>query len=188
MANLLISQSYLQNRSIIDSNVDYQKLSPIIEMVQDIYLEPLLGSDLYDEIITQTTPPTTLTSANQTLVNEHILKVMLFYVLAEAPAALHYRYMNKGVQIKSSDNSTPADRTDLKELYDSYKNKAETYGDRMRRYIISNPTLYPKYFSNNTIDKELPKEAYNVDLFLSDRGCPSPTNDSDYGKKDRKEY
>lgn len=188
MANLLISEQYLKDRSIVDGNIDYRKFAPIIEMVQDIHLEPLLGSDLYDEIITQATPPTTLSTANATLLNEHILKVMLFYVLAETPAALHYRYMNKGIQIKSSENSTPADRTDLKELYDSYKNKAETYGDRMKRFILANPTLYPKYFSNNTLDKELPKDAFSTDIYLTDVGYPPPTNDSDYGKKNRKEY
>jgi hypothetical protein len=188
MANLILFQDYLIDRSIIDSNVDYKKIAPIIEMVQDIYLEPLLGSDLFDEIITQTTPPTTLSAANETLVTDHILKVLMFYVLAEAPSALHYRYMNKGIQIKSSDNSQPADRTDLKELFDSYKNKAETYGDRMKRYILANPTLYPKYFSNNTLDKELPKDAYSIDIFLTDRGYPAPTNDSDYGKDKREEY
>ena len=188
MANILISETYLKDRSIIDNNVDYRKVMPIIEAIQDLKLEPLLGTDLYDEIITQTTPPTTLSGDNQTLIDNYILKFMLFYVLAEAPAALHYRYMNKGIQIKSSENSTPADRTDLKELYDAYKNKAEEYGDRMIRYILANPTLYPKYFSNNTIDKEQPKNAYNVDIFINDRGYPNPSNDSDYGKSPRKEY
>jgi len=107
MAHLLISQNYLKEKGIIDNNVDFTKLTHVIETVQDIFIQNALGTDLYNQIKTQSTPPTTLTAANATLLNDYILKIMVLYIQCKAPVAVQYRFMNKGIMQVSADNATP---------------------------------------------------------------------------------
>lgn len=171
MAQLLLSQSYLTDRSIIDNNVDFKKLTPIIELVQDIYIQPLLGTNLFNQIITQSTPPTTLTAANLFLLDNHILKIMVLYVLAEAPKSLKYRYMNKGVLVKSPEGSNPIDLNELKFLNDDWISKAQLYAKRMELYIKANISLYPEYSTNNELDEEQPRSASQIDIYLPDNKC-----------------
>ena len=64
MGHLLLSQDYVNKKSIIPSNVEWPKIELFIEIAQINDLMPLLGSDYYDELITQTTSPNTPTAAN----------------------------------------------------------------------------------------------------------------------------
>ena len=44
---LLISQATLQSKSIINDNVDWEMIKPVVEVVQDLYLQKLIGTDLF---------------------------------------------------------------------------------------------------------------------------------------------
>jgi hypothetical protein len=180
MAQLFLSQQYLKERSIIDDNVDFQKLTPIIELVQDIYIMPALGTDLFNLIKTQSTPPTSLTAANETLLTDHILKAMVLYVQAEAPISFKFRFMNKGLMIRSAENAQPAETGDLKFYTQEWKSKAELYIQRMTNYILAHQTDYPAYSTNTGLDREPPRtNAFDVDIYLRDMGGNSYlTNDT----------
>ena len=68
---LFISESYLKDSTLLHENIDFKYLRPIIIMCQDIYVQPKLGSTLYDEIKTQIIG-SSLTVANQTLLDDYI--------------------------------------------------------------------------------------------------------------------
>lgn len=97
---LWIGQEYLKSKSVINDNADFQILKPIIQAVQDLFIEPILGTKLYKQIDTQITN-NTLTVANQTLLNDYILKCMLWYVMAESSKVFKFRYTNKGIVVKT---------------------------------------------------------------------------------------
>jgi len=169
MAHLLISQNYLKEKGIIDNNVDFSKLTHVIETVQDIFIQNALGTDLYNQIKTQSTPPTTLTAANATLLNDYILKIMVLYIQCKAPVAVQYRFMNKGIMQVSADNATPLDPNSLKFYTQEWKTDAEAYVQMMTNYIIAHQSDYPAYFTNNGLDRQVPSNnGHNIDMFLPD--------------------
>lgn len=179
MAHLLISQAYIKERGIIDDNVDFQKLTPIIELVQDIFIQKALGTDLFNEIKTQSTPPITLTAANQTLLDNHIQKIMVLYIQCRAPLALQYRFMNKGIMQRSAENAASVDANTLKYYMQEWKTDAESYVQMMTNYIIANPSLYPAYFTNNGLDRTPPlNSAAQIDMYLPDTYKTGTTNDT----------
>ena len=90
----LISHAYLKDKSIIDDNVDMKKLNPTIEDVQLLKIKPLLGSDLYDLIVTEASGGT-LTIDNKLLLDEYILRIMTNYIVSWSTDILKYRFMNK---------------------------------------------------------------------------------------------
>lgn len=163
----LISHAYLKDRSIIDDNVDMKKLNPTIEDVQLLKIKSLLGSDLYDLIVSQASAGT-LTTDNKYLLDEHILRIMTNYIVSESTDILKYRFMNKGVLSKSPDGSQNTDLRELQYLSDKYSNIAESYADAMIKYIDANPDKYPSYLTNSGVDKIRPRGAYDCDIYLPD--------------------
>jgi hypothetical protein len=177
MAHLFLSQAYLIDSSIIDNNVDYKKITPIIELVQDMYILPLLGTNLYNTLVTQSTSPTSFTGLHQTLLEQHVIKTARMFLMAKLPLSLQYRYMNKGVVKRTSDGTEIVNGDELKNLVSEWMGFGQTYADRMRRYIIQNISSFPAYSINNGIDQISPQSAYEIDIFLPEREIKF-TNDS----------
>jgi len=148
---LFITETFLKKHSNIDGNVDTKYITPVIELVQDLYVLPILGTALYDEIAAQIVADN-VSAANQTLLNDHVQKAMLYYVLAEGLPSFNYKIENKSVATKTSDNSQPVDISIIHSEVARYKNLAEMYAQRTTRFLRANvsSTLYTAY--NNAGD------------------------------------
>ena len=166
---LLLSQTYLFEKTLIDNNVDFDKLVPLIEDVQFLKIKPLLGNNLYQEILTQSTPVATLTAANQTLLDDYILPCMVRYFMADAVMAFKFRFTNIGVTSKNAENSSQIETADIPKLVDYWRNKADEYGQLMQNYIRANLSDFPAFSTNEGLDQKQPDQnAYNVDIYLPD--------------------
>ena len=144
---LIISENYLKEMSIINGNTDMKLLTPTIRLCQDKYVKPILGSDLFDEIIGEIP---TLSSANQTLMDDYILPAMLLYVVSEAAPVFKYRYANRGLMVNTSDHANQADFNEMRWLMDKWKNDAEWYAEQATKFLMENSNDYPLYYNGNT--------------------------------------
>jgi hypothetical protein len=158
MAQIILPEDFIREQSIINNNVDMRLLTPIIVAIQDLKLRPLLGSNLYNLILTQTTPPTSLSAANKTLVDNYIIPCLHWYLVAECCVTMKFRFMNKGIMEKSGDNTQQTSTDDLKFIEHRYTSMAENYGQQLKNYIIANPSLYPTYYLNSGVDKTQPDQ------------------------------
>lgn len=176
MAHLLISQDYLNKKSLIPSNVEWEMLLPHLELAQMMDLMPLLGSDFYDEIITQSTPPTSFTSLNKTLLDTYILPALTYFFLARATPFIRARYTNKGVMLNNADNSNNTDLSETKYLVDIHKNTAEDIANRMIKYIeLKGSAYFPTYFTSNNQTLIPPaNDAFDSPLYLEDLNNVKP--------------
>lgn len=164
---LLISSQYLFDTTPIDDNVDMDKLTPVIEAVQFLKIRPLLGTNLYNLILSQV--PDSLSADNQVLVDDYLLPCMRNFILSDAVMVMKFRFQNTGIMVKNTESSTQIDTIDTPKLMDYWKNKAEEYGQVMIDFIKANPTLYPTYLTNTGGDQKSPNQsAFNVDIYLPD--------------------
>ena len=171
MAVLFITQQYLMDNSFINDNVDYKLLKPIIVTVQDMYIHPILGTGLYNEIKTQiTTPP--VSALNQTLLDDYIQPAVIWRVMQDAPFPMTFKFMNKSVVKRNSDNSDSPSTDELIQLSDKFREKAEFYTKRLIKYLEANCTSYPLYDNpGDACDTIYPyKTAYDTGMFLDDDG------------------
>lgn len=157
----LLDQKYLKAKSLINGNVDFEMISPIIDATQELKIKPLLGTNLYDRVVYESTPTGVDTYANlstaiRNLLEGYIQPAMNWYIQADLLLPLKFRSVNKGVMEKNSSQSQAAATSDVQMLEQRYLNKAENYGSRMARFIEANQTLYPEYFTNTGIDKIFP--------------------------------
>lgn len=169
---LIITEKYLKENGVINDNADMKIITPTIILVQDKYIHPLLGSDLFDQIVSQinaSTEGTTdqVSAANLTLLNNYVVKCMLWYILMEATPLFKYRYMNKGIMVKNSENSSAADLAEIQYNMNRWEIDAKMYAERTTRFLKANESTYPLYTANDDCDDIRPnKTNYTSSLYL----------------------
>jgi hypothetical protein len=144
---LFIQEDYFKKLAGVDGNVDWKKLESTIIMVQDIYIQKILGTNLYNDLKTKiiSSPTMALYPNEKALINEYIAKALAWYVKMEASPDFKFAYQNKGIQVKSGDNSSSADISDVKFLMDKWRIHAERYAQLVTDYLIMNTNTFPKY-------------------------------------------
>ncbi len=146
MAVYMMSADWLKENSPIDLNVDDKTLKSAILEAQEIHIRDNIGSGLYNELITQISG-STLTSANQTLLNSYIRPCLKHYAIVEAIMPMTMKLMNKGAGKRSADNFTPADQSDMTLIEQRFRDKAEYYANRLQDFLHENSTTYPLFLN-----------------------------------------
>ena len=143
---LFIDEQTLKDYSIISDNVDFKQLRPEIITVQDLYIQDIVGSGIYNELKTQI-QTNTVSANNQTLLNDYIQPCLMWRVMAESPLALSFKYANKGVVNKTGENSVMPSMPDMDNIIGKYQDRSESYAEKLVNYLIANDTLYPLYLN-----------------------------------------
>jgi hypothetical protein len=147
-AILFITETYIKKFSNIDSNVDAQYITPVIDLVQKMYIRPILGTALYNELVTEITNDT-VSANNVTLLDDYILDTMLYYVLSEGLPSFTYKIENKSVSTKTSDNATPVDNSIIQSEVARYKDRAEFFAQTLTDFLeaTADGTNYNAYLN-----------------------------------------
>ena len=154
---LFITEQFIKDNTIIDGNVDDKYITTTIADSQKIHILPLLGTALYNEINDQVVAGS-VTSLNQTLLNNYIQDALKYWVLVEGMDVFQFKVTNKGIMTKSSDNSQPVAEVDVIRLMDRNRDKAEYFSQRVTNYLIANYVSYPLFVApGSTYDTVVPK-------------------------------
>ena len=146
---LLISENFIKQSSFIDENVDVALIRTAIVAAQDMHMIDVIGSGLMSELKTQISAGTT-TALNITLLDTYISQAMLWWTLYEGADILTFKFRNKSVMKMSSDNGQPVSLEEVKRLMDGFRNKAESYSERVTKYLIQNQSSYPLFTNPGT--------------------------------------
>jgi hypothetical protein len=178
---LLISDTILKERTPIHTNIDPKLLYATIKAAQDMYILPVLGSSLYfklQTIITTGAIDEPAESAYKTLLDIYIIDALIWYTLYELPIDLSYQFWNKGVVRKQGQDTEMPSMSDLLDIGNRNKNKAEFYGNRLKKYLQQNAyTLFPEYYQAGVgIDTIYPdQKSFTIPIYLGgDCDCPYP--------------
>lgn len=186
---LLISDVILKERTAIHGNIDPKLLYPTIKYVQDSRILPIIGTALYTRIQTLiTTDPTGATwpADYKRLLDIYIIDALIWYVLYELPLDISYQVWNKGILRKQGQDTDLPTMSDLLDIGNHNKNKAEFYGNRLKVYLQQNATAsYPEYNSpGNGIDTINPdQKSFTIPIYLGgDDCCCNDTPTKPYGQ------
>ena len=172
MATIWIDKDYMVSRSVIDSNVESSKIEPIIQLVQRKHMLRILGTDLYTiidaAIVAKIDSGTTIPTAYKTLIDTYLQDILVYYTMYESSLFFKMRYTNKGIVVKSSENSQAAETSDIELIMENWKTNAETIKKELIKYLTYNPALFPQYFTNVTNAIWAERTAYEIDMYLED--------------------
>ena len=120
---LFISEQTLLDNSIVNENVSYTMIRPTLIKVQEMRIQPIVGSPLYNQIKAQIIA-STVSALNQTLLEDYIQPALVQWLQFELPMVLAFKYMNKGMDRRSSTESQPMNVDEITRLMDRTKRSA----------------------------------------------------------------
>lgn len=167
---LLISVDILKDRTAVHDNIDEKLIFPTIKVCQDMFIHPLLGSSLYNKIVTEVQAGS-ITGDYKNLLDDYIVDALCWYVLSEAVSDVSWQLWNKGVLRKAPDADLP-DAETMEGLRNKYRTRAEWYGERLRTYLIANSatSFLPEYYTGNTDTDDINPQpnAFTMPIYLGE--------------------
>ena len=154
MAELLFIQpSEITNTTVLGGNVDVDKYLFNIYDTQLTVIEPLLGTELYDYLITNFA---TLAGDYSTLMTDYIKPIVKNEALARYIEISSYTLNNGGLYKHSPDNAEIVDKEEAQFLAGKYHGLAQVHIQRFNKWICKNPLTEYK-----TVQDEVNAQKYN---------------------------
>jgi len=139
---LFISPQELSNTTILSGNVDIDKYTFCIANVQVTTVEPLLGSELYEKIITDLEAGT-LTDLYLELFEKYIKPITKHYSVGQYIEIASYILDNGGLYKHTGENIEVVDKQEAQFLSNKYNAMAQMYVQRFEKWICKN--VIPEY-------------------------------------------
>jgi len=150
---LFINRTDLVRNSIIDGNVDTDKFIQFIKVAQQIDIQNLLGTDLYNKIGTDIAAGGTgLTGNYLTLVNKYVQPTLIWFAQMNYIPFAAYQIKNGGVFKHSSETAQNVDKNEVDYLVSKAREYANYYSTRLVDYLSFNDNLFPEYNTNTNED------------------------------------
>ena len=149
---LFISESKLKESTAINLQVDTDLLLPYVRQAQKIYVEPKLGTTLFEKIktlITNNTIGNVGNEAYKTLLDDYIGDMLPNWAFYHAVPFLRFKIENGNIYSKTSENGNSLSTDEAQHLREEIRNTAEYYTERMIEYIVNNLSLFPEYSTNS---------------------------------------
>jgi hypothetical protein len=147
MKALFITLEELKRKSIIDGNVDTDKLIQFVEVAQDTVIQNYLGTRLYDTLQAQVIADN-LSTDNSTLVNTYIKPMLIWYTQATYLPYAAYQISNGGIYKHNSENASSVTESEITKLTRHATETADFYAKRFMDYMDDNLDLYPDYIGS----------------------------------------
>ena len=158
---LIISEAKLRQFTDINDSVDTALLKNAVRTAQDIEVQRILGTQLYQSILSQIDAGPTWTNSNyETLVNDYIQDFLLYAAYYEALEAIYIRPRNNGLLTPTGgENSIEVDRSLFNVKRQNTENKMQFYADRLSSYLAEEQALFPELNTNNKLYEMWPDYA-----------------------------
>lgn len=142
---LLTSEDYIKTNSNLNDNVWGDYLLPAIRSAQEIGLQQILGSCLYNTLVGMVDDGSIVETENvayKTLLDDYIQDYMMYQVITDLIPIIGVKLANIGVVISNDEhvqNLTEAERNNLKQYY---QYKADWYCRRLQEFLLQNKEAF----------------------------------------------
>ena len=149
---LYISSTRIKKDTALGGSVDDNIIMPYILLAQDMFILPVLGTDL-DAKLKAEIQAGSLSGAYKTLVETYIQPALVQASFSELAPFLRLRFVNNSVVVMGdTDTGSSATYDDLRPIMDRSKDAAEFYRERLIDYIRNNTSSFPEYSTNSGAD------------------------------------
>jgi hypothetical protein len=146
-----VTETFLKANTHITQNVDAKDLAPFIPMSIKTYVQPILGYNFTNDLLTKYNAGTT--SAEEDELIEFIQYVTAFYAAYDAIPNLSFRVSNKGLQSQSGDYSASEGIQAVEYIRNNVLKFAKVYEGNMRAFLELNKDEFPLY--TDKLNKEI---------------------------------
>jgi hypothetical protein len=152
----IISEENLRQFTDINNNVDSKLLKNAVREAQDIDIQRLLGTKLYEAILGKIKTQT-LTGDYEHLVLNFVQNALLYLAYYYALEDIYIRPRNNGLLSPTGgENSEKVDGTWYNRKRESVKNKSQFYQERLTNYLIQKQGNFPELNGNVELQQLYP--------------------------------
>ena len=156
MKALFITREDIVKRTALSGSIDLDKIKHFIKIAQDVHVQSILGTRLYEKIGADIIAGT-LTGEYLNLVNEYVKPTLVQYSFLEFLPFAQYTIGNKGVFKKSSENGEVITSDETDRMKEATRDTAQHYSIRLVNHLRANAhNMYPEYLTTNLIDEMKP--------------------------------
>jgi len=165
MSNIyLVSVEDVKNRCVIDENISDKIIKNIIQDVQDTIIENILGTSLFEKMLSNN-----LTTNYKTLGKKYLQPIIIKEVELRLLDELAIKISNNGV---TQNNGTNYSNAELKAVINKKKSVQEVsdnYKLKLQRFLNANTSIYPEYLIDSPIlDSNANDAAFDTMLYFDE--------------------
>lgn len=147
-----IDINYVKKNTIINSNVNDNDISPLMKVVAEMNIQPILGNILYNDLLTKYNNASVLTPSEKEQLSL-IQPVMGWGVCYEVILNTAMTVTAKGPQNLNGDNSTNVDFQEMGHLRKTVLSKRNFYMQNLVDYFCKNDINHDKCLCGTKINK-----------------------------------
>lgn len=148
---LLINREDLVRRTPLSGNIDFDKVVHYIQIAQDIYIQELLGTKLYNKIQSDILG-NVLAGDYLDLVKNYVRPILAQYTFLEFLPFAQYSLNNKGIFKHTSEAAELPGVNEIVKMQEATRDTAQHYSKRLVDYLCAFPNKFPEYLTNNLND------------------------------------
>lgn len=145
---LLIDEAYIKAYSIVSDNLDSKYLQPSIIEAQDIYLEPLIGSQLMNKLSDLVTSEDIEKEENELykyLLDKFVQPFLLNKVCSIVQFSVFAKIRNAGVMQYNDTQENSVNIENVNFMRKHFEDNAKFYAERMTDYLIGHRQQFPEW-------------------------------------------
>lgn len=166
---LFVSENWLKTNTPINQNVEVSTISPFISQAQDLHVQPIIGTALYNRLMTGIINSDLNASENALLVL--IRPSLAYWTLATALPFISAQVRNAGVVKVKSENTENASQSEVNNLVSAAQNVAQFYMQRVINYLCDNSSSFPEYSNANDMQANSGSQYTGGFIFPDDGDC-----------------
>lgn len=142
---LLISEDYIKTNSGLNDNVWGTYLGPAIREAQDIKLQQILGTTLYQSLLKMVENGAIRNSdfePYKTLLDDFIQVYLMYQTISDLIPIIGVKLTNLGVVVSNDEHTTNLTQGERELVQTYYEQRAEFYGKRLQNYLMENREKY----------------------------------------------
>jgi hypothetical protein len=172
MADVLFlsKEDVVRKSTMLSGSIDADSLIPAMHLAQTQYLREIIGTDLYNKFAADITAlinsGTTFPATYKALLDDYIKPILVHLTVHEYLKTAHVTVSNKGIFKHTSENASDVTQSELKELIQVARDRAESYTQRFLDYMAFNSNGFPEWRSNSNGDVSPNYESYTIDWVI----------------------
>lgn len=146
---MIINNLYLSKYSPLPTNYDFSEVKNYISVAEKIWVVPVIGQDLFDEIQEQI-DNNTISDENATLLTEGGLwQYLAFATTLEALPFIWSHVSQVGITLGKSDNSDSLSLKDMTYVEQHLRRQVEVLKDQLKTFLDEHAESFPLYANCN---------------------------------------
>jgi hypothetical protein len=146
---IFVDADYIKAYSQVGGSIDEKYFLPAILTAQDKYIQPILGTHLYDYLKSNIS---SLASSYAYLMDNYIRRTVMYWTLLELYPYLSNKVLNSSISQISGDNATPISKAEVDSLIAKERNNAQFYSERLIDYLQNNKDTITRYKNGSGAD------------------------------------